>query len=245
MSEFYGGAEVQEVAKPVETQEGAEEQEIAEPVDTNDTDNTGSEPESGKNDQDTAFAELRRAREEAEARAKEAEKELEEFRTYRGLLSQVSDSENPEVDIVAEHLGISPDELQDAMKEELELSEMEEERSKLKQEVEDLKLAQEMEKDLAAVQKIDQNVKSLEELGDHFFKCIGAGMSAEEAYHAAKYVGQKISSTPPAEIGRVNQSNVEKDFYTMDEIKSMSPTQVRKNYKKVRESMDKLTKKGD
>lgn len=240
MGDFETGAEVQDVAEPAET--GVEEREVAEPVDDKEIDTAGNEPEGGKTDQDTAFAELQRAKEEAEARAEEAEKEARQFRTYRGLLSQVSDSETPELDIVAEHLGLTPEELAETLEEETQLSQLEERNEQLQRELEDIQIQKAMAEDLRVIQGIDPSVKSLDDLGEFYYKCVAASMTPMEAYDAVKARENRTTSTPPGEIGKVNQAAVEKDFYTMDEIKAMSPEEVRKNYKKVRESMDKISK---
>ena len=183
MSEVLG-AEEQEVADPVETQEtGAEEREPAEPADTNGTDTA--EKDSGKTEQDEAFAEMRRAKEAAEAEKAEAEKRAkeveEELTRQNALLSRVSDAENPTLDIAAQMLGIDPAELEEALNEEMEQERIEQERDTLQEELDRLRIEKAMEKDLLEVKKIDPKVESLEDLGSAFFNCIGAGMSATEA----------------------------------------------------------------
>ena len=76
-------------------------------------------------------------------------------------------------------------------------------------------------------------IESLEDLGSTFFGCIGAGMSATEAYYASKYVAEKTTTVPPSEIGKINQSKVEKDFFTKAEVEAMSPEEVEKNLEKI------------
>ena len=235
MENFEIGAEVQEVAEPAET--GVEEQEVAEPVEVEEI--AGSEPESGKNDQDTAFAEMRRAKEEAEAKAKETERELEQLKTYRGLLGRVSDSEVPEIDIVAQALGISPEELESQLEEEMQLSEIEKQNEQLSEELEAIKLEKAMQSDLVEIQKIDPTVKDLNDLGEYYFKCIQAGMSGVDAYHATKFKESQTKTTPAPEIGKVNQSETKKDFYTKAEVESMSAAEVEQNLEAIEKSMKK------
>lgn len=220
------GAEAQEVTEPAETQEtGAEEQEPAEPV-----------KEDGRTEQDAAFAQLRREKEEAERRAVEAEEQLER---EKALLSRASDSDDPALELVAQQLGIEPEDLLEALEEEQEEERLNVERDDLRREVEELRIQKEMEKDLREVQKIDPKIKDLSELGEGFMKCINAGMNAEEAYHATQYLKQKTSSTPPAEIGKINQSETEKDFFTKEEVEAMSEDEIKKNLRKIEKSQAK------
>ena len=233
------GVEVQEVAEPAETQTGEEVQEVTEPAKDGETEITESdiEGEPGKTKQDAAFAELRRAREEAEERAREAEEELERSRMYRGLLGQISQSDVPEVDIVAQALGISPEELEEQIGSEQQLIELERQNETLERELEETKLAQAMKEDLIAIQKVDPTVKSLNELGEFYFDCIKSGMDGVKAYHAAKFMESQTKSTPAPEPGRVNQSETKKDFFTKEEVEAMSGAEVEKNLEVIEKSM--------
>lgn len=186
--------------------------------------------------QDEAMEELQAEKEAAEQRAAEAEEKL---KRQDLLLGRASDSSDPALEVVAESLGIEPSELEEALREELEAEKAEAERASLKEELETLKLEKEMERDLIEVRKIDPNVGSLVELGEGFFKCVAAGMTATEAYHASKYVSEKTTPTPPAEIGKVNQSSVQKDFYTKEEVEAMTGEEVEKNLEKIEQSMRK------
>lgn len=182
-----------------EEPEGAEGQE-PEPPET-----VTEEPE--EEGEDPVLEELREAKEEAERRAAEAEERL---KRQEALLGRASDSDDPALDMAAEMLGIEPSELEAAVNQELEAEQAAKERESLEEELESLKVEKEMEKDLIEVRKIDPGVKSLVELGETFFKCVAAGMNATEAYHASRAVEEKTTPTPPAEIGKVNQSSVEK-----------------------------------
>lgn len=211
-----------------EEPEGAEGQE-PEPPET-----VTEEPE--EEGEDPVLEELREAKEEAERRAAEAEERL---KRQEALLGRASDSDDPALDMAAEMLGIEPSELEAAVNQELEAERAAKERESLEEELESLKVEKEMEKDLIEVRKIDPGVKSLVELGETFFKCVAAGMNATEAYHASRAVEEKTTPTPPAEIGKVNQSSVEKDFYTKEEVEAMTAEEVEKNLPKIEVSMKK------
>lgn len=211
-----------------EEPEGAEGQE-PEPPET-----VTEEPE--EEGEDPVLEELREAKEEAERRAAEAEERL---KRQEALLGRASDSDDPALDMAAEILGIEPSELEAAVNQEMEAERAAKERESLEEELESLKVEKEMEKDLIEVRKIDPGVKSLVELGETFFKCVAAGMNATEAYHASRAVEEKTTPTPPAEIGKVNQSSVEKDFYTKEEVEAMTAEEVEKNLQKIEVSMKK------
>lgn len=207
--------------------EGAEGQEPETPEIVEEQEEEGEDP---------VLEELREAKEEAERRAAEAEERL---KRQEALLGRASDSEDPALDVAAEMLGIEPSELEAAVNQELEAERAAKERESLEEELESLKVEKEMEKDLIEVRKIDPDVNSLVELGETFFKCVAAGMNATEAYHASRAVEEKTTPTPPAEIGKVNQSSVEKDFYTKEEVEAMTAEEVEKNLPKIEVSMKK------
>ncbi|NBI63173.1 hypothetical protein D3Z38_08970 [Clostridiales bacterium] len=207
--------------------EGAEGQEPETPEIVEEQEEEGEDP---------VLEELREAKEEAERRAAEAEERL---KRQEALLGRASDSEDPALDVAAEMLGIEPSELEAAVNQELEAERAAKERESLEEELESLKVEKEMEKDLIEVRKIDPDVNSLVELGETFFKCVAAGMNATEAYHASRAVEEKTTPTPPAEIGKVNQSSVEKDFYTKEEVEAMTAEEVEKNLPKIEISMRK------
>jgi len=185
---------------------------------------------------DPVLEELKAAKEEAEKKASEFEEQL---RRQNALLGRASDGEDPALDVVSQAIGMEPEELLAAVKEELESEQLESEHKALKEEVERLRLEKAMEADLLEVQKADPSVKNLADLGDAYFQCISAGMSATEAYHASKYIAQKTTPTPPAEIGKLNESSVQKDFYTKEEVEAMTAEEVEKNLPKIEQSMKK------
>ena len=96
-----------------------------------------------------------------------------------------------------------------------------------------------IEHDLKVIQKIDPNVKSLEELGDTFIRLIASGANAEDAYYAAIAKKEKETKSPAKPPGKIGQSGGEKDFFTKEEVEQMSPEEVHKNYEKIKTSMKK------
>lgn len=183
---------------------------------------------------DPVLEELKAEKEEAEKRAAEAEEQL---KRQNALLGRATDAADPALEVAAQMLGLDPTELSEAVREELEAEQMEAERDSLKEEVQSLKLEKALEADLLEVQKVDPSVKNLVDLGDQYFQCIAAGMRAVEAYHASKYIAQKTTPTPPAEIGKINESSVQKDFYTKEEVEAMTAEEVEKNLPKIEQSM--------
>ena len=93
-----------------------------------------------------------------------------------------------------------------------------------------------MAHDLKEIQSIDPSVKRLEDLPDSFFDFIAANLSGKQAYFAAKALEQSEQVSSPAPTGKVSQAGEEKDFFTADEVRSMSPEEVHKNFEKIRRS---------
>jgi hypothetical protein len=95
-----------------------------------------------------------------------------------------------------------------------------------------------MAKDLAEIQAIDSNVKSLDELGADFGKLVCSGsLSAVEAYNIIK---SRVKPLPPTSAPIKNgNASVDKGFFTRDEVKAMTQEEVRKNYEKIQNSMGK------
>ena len=225
------GVEEQEVAEPAEVEEtetSAEEPEVAEPV----------SEEHQKTEADARFAEMRRAQQEAEKRAADAEAELEQLRTQ----SEARDAafaritgrdEDGDIAALAELTGMSEDEVRAEMEAAEESVQKDLKIQQLEQEVMDIRVDKIMQEHLAEVQKIDPTIKSLAELPEEFDDYVRAGLSAKAAYWAVK--GEEIAhrSTPPKPPGRVASGTAEKETYSEAEIDAMSSDQLKKNWKKV------------
>ena len=214
------GAEVTEAAEPSEAEEtvGAEEPEVAEQV-------------TGKTDADSRFAEMRRELEELRSTNKDLEEALGNF--FEG------DTEQKIISANAFAQNKTEDEIREEIEAENEWERLHEENEQLSSELLDIKTRTQMEHDLQEIQKIDPEVKDLDALGKDYTDDRRAGLTGVQAYYATKAKRDAEKTTPPAEVGKVNQSSAPKDYFTRDEAMSMSEEEVRKNYDIIRKSMSK------
>lgn len=212
------GAEEMETAEPSETDEteGAEEPEVAEQV-------------TGKTDADAKFAEMRRENEDLKALNKELEDALGNF--FDG------DTDQKVVAANALAQGKTEQEIRDEIEAENEWNRLNQENEELRSQLLDRETQTQMEHDLQTIQKIDPSVKSLDELGKDFLDYIASGLSATQAYYAKKAKDEAEKPQPPEEVGKVNQSAAPKDYYTREEVQSMTQDEVHKNYEAIRKSM--------
>ena len=219
------GAEEQELAEPVTEVEdlGAEEQELAEPVRT---------------EQDAAFAEMRRQNEELARQLAESQRQSKEYEDALGLFfdgedkalkAQAYASERPFEEVKAET------EMQ------AQLAALQSEKENLEQQLLEQQAQAQMDADLAEIQKTHPEVKSIGELGPEYlafrFNAMGE-MSAEQAYQMLLvYKGNTTPKKPPV-VGKVSTTERPKsDYYTREEVESMSPNEVKANYDAIRKSM--------
>lgn len=244
------------------TDEGVKEQEVTEPV-----------SESSQDDKtNSAFAEMRRAREEAERKAEELEKRIAELEkpdeedevdysesALEELLSERTIEEK--ISFIAESEGISNEEAMarityEAEKREYEdtISQQQEEIEALKKQNEEWKLEsatheaeKEMAEDLATIRKFDPTIKSLEDLPPSYAKFRntqlfdGTYMSPEESYFAAKQMEERTKVKPAQDIGKVNRSEAESEYYTSwDEINAMTSEEKTRNADKIMRSLSRL-----
>ena len=224
LDEFEGGggagAEETEIAEPSESDEteGAEEPEVAEQV-------------TGKTDADTRFAEMRRELEELRSTNKDLEDALGNF--FEG------DAEQKIVAANAFAQNKTEDEIRAEIEAEQEWNRLNEENEQLSSELLDIKTRTQMEHDLQEIQKIDPEVKDLDSLGTDYTDYIRAGLTGVQAYYATKAKRDAEKATPPAEVGKVNQSEAPKDYFTKEEVEAMTQEEVHKNYDTIRKSMSK------
>ena len=238
MSEEFVGVEEQEVAEPADT--GVEEQEVAEPADEKEV--TTKEEESRDYERDAAFAEMRRAQQEAETARAKAESELARLKAEQearnNVIAQIADEEDADIKALAEAYGIDPDEINASILAEMESAQKDLRIEELESQLQESEISQMMKDDLAAIQKIDPNVKSLDDLGDGFREYISAGLSAEKAYWAIKSEEQATSMKPPKSMGSVKQDKAEKSFFTPEEVRAMTPEEQANNSEKIIASME-------
>lgn len=229
------GAEVQDVAEP--TTESVEVQDVAEPA--------GTSQETANGGRTETDAEHLRAKEEAEQRAADAERELAELKAAneaRAAALQRMGGENADINALAESLGADPEDILATLSAEQESAKKDIEIKRLQEEVNSAKAEKAMQGALLEVQAIDPGVKSLYELGDAFIEYIGAGLSVENAYYAVKAKEHDTKVVPPKEIGRVNNEPQKKDFFTEAEVDAMSEEQQRANCETIMASMPKWKK---
>lgn len=232
-----------EVAEPVETI-SENTQETAEPV----TDKAEQTAETNR-----AFAEMRRNAQDAEKRALEAEKKLAEFTKKQEQTSQ-RDNALKEAERIARENGLTDQEIEELKAEMLDDMDKEEKYKSLQTEKEEvegelakLKAEKMAEDDLATLKTIDPNIKSLEELGENFFKLRFAKgdngeflLTPEQAYYAAQAYENKLESQQPkapAETGFGGENTPSKSFYTREEVDAMSSAEIRDKLDAINESM--------
>lgn len=220
--------EMAEVAELPETEveESEEEQEVAEPV-------------SVKTEADSAFAEMRRRNAELERQLAESQRLAEERENALGLYFQ---GDNKIAQAIAHYEEKSVEEVEAELKAKSELESLRAENERFKEEMLRSKAEMQMKADLEAVQKLNPNVKSLDELGESFVKMrLNGGLTVEEAFYACETMKSKLESKPAKPVGTVNNESAPKDFYTKAEVDSHADDKswIKANYDKIMESMKK------
>lgn len=231
-----------ETLEPQVEETGAEEPEVAEPdneVETS-SEETPEVAEPGRTEQDAAFAQMRRDKEELERQLAEAQRQSKEYEDALGLFfdgedkalqAQAYASERPFEEVKAET------EMQ------AQLAALQNEKENLEQQLLEQQAQAQMDADLAEIQKIAPDVKSIQELGKEYlvfrFNAMGE-MGAVEAYQMAKAYKEKMTPKKPPVIGDVSTTEKpQSDYFTREEVEAMSPAEVKANYDKIRESIPK------
>lgn len=232
------GAEVEETSETQETAEPAElADEQAEPAEEQEEETEEDIPQ-GKRSRDSAFAEMRRAREEAERQNNELQERLEALERAQ---------REAELRSYAESIGLSEDEIEQVVADAQAEEEKEAERANLEAEIERLseenlnfQVDRMMEQDLHDIQAIDPSIKSLDDLGEDFGNFVAAGLSGVDAYYAVMSKRERNQIKPAPKIGKANQASVPRDFYTSEELDALSQEEILANWDKVQRSMDRL-----
>ena len=202
--------------------------------------------QSGKSAADAAFAKMRRRAEEAERQAAEAAAELDAMKAKQAAReAALANMDIDEIDAIAEQLGISREDVLEniareeaAAEAEIESKEKDQTIQALQRQIDEAKAETMMAEDLARLQKIDPELKSLDDLGDDFVAYIGAGLTAEQAYYAIKGRELSTKSTPAKLPGKITDSTPpENDYFTEEEVDNMTPAEQRKHHKKIIASM--------
>lgn len=219
---FDLSAEIQEAAEPVEEVSNiaeasekdlsAERQEAAEPA------------QSTRSDADRAFADMRRRWQSAEAEREIAAERADRARDILERMGFTGGDANSVFDAADAHL--TGQSVNDIRNERESREKTEREMRAARAEVEYYRRAEaqrRMEQDLKTIQKIDPNVKSLDELGDEYFKLIRSGISGETAFNAIRAKEGRTEKKEPPKIGAVNSKTAEeKDYYTNDELNALT-----------------------
>lgn len=223
MSKEMIGANVQEVAEPVIEDESVETQEVAEPVIEE------NQEETRDFERDSAFAEMRRAREEAE---RERDRLIAEVEARKAAIVELTGSENGDIEAIAESLGEEFDSVSGVFNAVQESSEKDRKIEELQSQLDDVMADRMVQDTLIEVQAIDPNVKSLEELGETFVELKTKGVDTKAAYWAARSEKDAKKFKAPKAPGKASEDKPEKEFYTEAEWDALTPEQQRKNYKK-------------
>ena len=232
--ELGTSVETEEVADlPEET--GAEDQSLAE---------TEPEPveeptEHQKTAADASFAEMRRQMQEAQQAAEDARAELAELQAQndarQAAYSRLTGKgEDADVSMLAELTGMSEDEIRATMEAEQESYQKDLRIQNLERQVDLANAEKAMQADLAALQKIDPSLKSLNDLGPEYFEMMTyPKMTPQRAYWAIKAEEQANQRTAPKPPGTVVTGSAEKDKFTEAEIDAMDSDALRKNAHKI------------
>lgn len=237
MSEFESASvETTEVAEPSEEVTGVEEQETAEPV------SESEQPESGRTEEDAAWARMRRESEQAKKDLQAAQKELAALKASaearENALARLTGNDSGDIAAIAEATGMSEAEVIAEIQAAEESAQKDLRIQQLEDEVTSIQADRMMQADLESIRKIDPSLKSLEELGEGYVEYVSAGLSPVRAYWAVKAEERAKQATPPKEVGRVATGTAEKDYYTDAEIDAMSSADLTKNWKKVMASWE-------
>ena len=237
MADEVTSVETSEVAEPTEEVTGVEEQETAEPVSEETV-----EEEPKKTEEDAAWARMRRESEQARKELEAAQRELAELKAKEeareATYSRLTGSDNGDIAAIAEATGMSEDEVLA----EIEAAQVSAQKDllieQLQEKVTSIEAERLMQADLEKIRKVDPSLKSLEDLGEGYIEYISAGLDPVKAYWAIKAEERANEVTPPKEIGRVETTAAEKDYFTDAEIDAMSSEELTKNWKKVMASWD-------
>ena len=209
--------ETQEVAEPEmdEALESAETQEVADPDESEES--HAEETESARRtESDAAFAEMRRTNKALE----KANKQMRE------ALSRYFEGETDEelsINALAYAEQRDPEEYRDEYERREELANLQEENEDLKEQLLTAQAERMMREDLAVIQEINPEIKSLDDVGESFLKMrLEGGLSVKEAYYACKAMELQEKVIAPDAIGRVSDNRTERDYYTPKEVDALT-----------------------
>lgn len=221
---------------------GAEVPEVAEPdneVETS-SEETPEVAETGRTEQDAAFAQMRRQNEDLARQLAEAQKQSKEYEDALGLFF---DGEDKSLQAQAYASQRPLEEVRAEQQMQSQLETMQAENEELKQQLVEQQAQAQMNADLAEIQKLHPEVKSIDELGQEYlafrFNPMGE-MGAEQAYQMLlAYKGNTTPKKPPVVGAVATSTKPETDYFTREEVAAMSQEEVSKNFDLIRKSMTK------
>lgn len=240
----------QEAAEPAEL-EGANETEVAEPSEVEadeQTDEQSEEEPADEQDSKTnaAFAEQRRRIAELEKELAERDKAKEQADREAEEQAELDEQVQAIVDYAKEQ-GLSDDEIEEVLDEFFEDHETDKELKRLQDEIDrrdeelvDIQLQQLAMQDLAEVQKIDPNIKDLDDLGEEFFLLRSLDIAPKRAYYMIHSADEQMKPHGAYAPGKINQARQESDYYTSEELDNLSKEEMHANWDKVMRSMNRL-----
>lgn len=224
--EMGEGVEELEVADQAEViPSGEEESEVAEPTRT---------------EQDAAFAQMRRQIESLQRERDEQSKRAKEFEDALGLFFDGDDKAGQANAYYNERPYEEYRQEQDTI---AELTNLRESNASLQRQLVEQQADAQMSADLAEIQRVAPEVKSIGELGKAYlafrFNSMG-GNDAVTAFKMAQAYTQATTPKKPPVIGGVStQAKPQNDFYSREEVEAMTPKEVSANYDAIRQSMTK------
>ena len=199
------------------------------------------------------LAETKKALAEKEKQYAELEKKKAEYE--KGLGEMGYKGEDAMFRAVAEHTGKSPEEvkaewdkrnsdIEEAVKNHPAVKEAEELKAKLLAEKEQQEAMTIRNADLIAVKTKYPNEKAEDvgDFGEEFAGLRRAGFDAVRAYELL-HLNEKQETKKPVSTGSTQGGSNGAEYYTMDEIKAMTPDEMHKNYSKVEKSLKKINQR--
>lgn len=235
----------QEVVEPDESpEEGSNYQEVANPE-------SEDEVTEQSHEDNAKFQEYRHRMEEAERKATEIQRELDEIKASQAVREEIYSEYLDDEDlnsVVADALGVPSDVLQARIELRVENERLKAENEQFRAEKEAAEQREQEAREnealtnqLAEVNKIDPSIKTVLDFENEFqglahtpSDYLSKGMTLTEAYWALKSEKDAHKRTPPPEVGGVKNETTEKPFYSKDDVLAMTPEERAKNWKAIR-----------
>ena len=191
--------------------------------------------------------------EEAESRAEELQRKLDEMEANEKVRSEVyaeyvDDDDEDYESIVADALGVSSEDIKARIEEKAELQRLRIENERFQAEKEEaLKREREareseaLANQLSELQKIDPSIKTVLDFENKFeglsnkpIDYLQKGFTLEQTYWALKSEQDAHKRTPPPEVGGVKNEQTEKPYYSKEDVMAMTPEERAKHWKEIR-----------